>query len=298
MQKEPPHLERKPPQKRDKLVELYPGKIKTFLIASLLPILPVMRRNIRNFARVLDQLQRVAVRDHRALVLRRERAIIHSGTSHRSVAVLQLQLLVEADPDLRYVLFARLVVALDHRVRLQRRINAAVQLTHVHRVVRLDAHLVQQRPHRVRLEPAQALTEIIVFRVERLQNGRTSSVLLPLVLPQPVRRRALLDVRPVLVEFRQQVLDLSHVEGHRFIAIKRSVFRSDFRRPNTVHGPRLADGRQATSVLVVPLHPLVASGLRPALREDEEIEILVGTALQVLLGIVVIAEGGAERQVG
>lgn len=170
--------------------------------------------------------------------------------------------------------------ALDDGIRLQHLEDAVVQLAHVDRVVGFDARPFQQRSHGVRLEPAEALAKVIVLRVERRQDRGAGAVLLPLVLPEAVRLGLLLHVRPLLLQFGQQRFDLVHVERHGLVAVEGTVLGAVTRGPNAVHGPGLGGGWQLAGVRLVAFLVLVASGLGPALGEQQKVKVMIGGVLR------------------
>lgn len=202
-------------------------------------------------------------------------ALLH----HDAVAAVQVQLLVEADSDLEQIFLLALPVALadDREVPVQRALQRAVDLLEA--VTNVDSGLDERRHEKFgdgeAVEEVEALLEVFQLAVElRDVLRRARPVLLPLVAPQPVQWRSLLDVDPLLRHVGLDRRQLAHVEVPGFVA-EQGPDDVVLGGPDPVDRPGVARLGQHTLVALLVLHPLAAHGVRPVLREDQNIEVCV-----------------------
>lgn len=105
---------------------------------------------------------------------------------NHTITIDQLELFAEADTDFRqvYVAGVPFLDAVNGRITIKSILDCFVDAENCEIVVGQNASLRQQRRHGELLEPHKALAEVHVFGFQSGDDGRTSSVLQPLMFPE------------------------------------------------------------------------------------------------------------------
>lgn len=103
-----------------------------------------------------------------------------------AVTVHQLQLLVEADSNLRQIDGARVLLmdAVNGRIMFQHRSNAVVQFADGVLLVGHNVCLGQQVGHGVLLQPCQPLAKVLILGVQAAEYACAGAMLEPFVAPK------------------------------------------------------------------------------------------------------------------